>query len=114
MQSDNTTTKLDDEPFDLAAWAQRHGICRDRSQASEIAKLLGLSPHHVRALIKAGKVTLTIRKFADALDRLAETEAALVAEKRARADVVIDHLSKFGKKTDMSTDKLMAITRDDA
>jgi len=71
MQGENTTKKLDDEPFDLAAWAERHGIGRDRSQASEIAELLGLSPHHVRALIKAGKVTRTIRKFADALDRLA-------------------------------------------
>ena len=111
---DNKTTNPDDEPFDLAQWAERHGIRRDRSQAKEIAGLLGLSPHHVRALIKAGKVTRTIRKFADALDRLADMEAALTAERRARAEAVIDHMTKFGKKTDMSTNELMAMTRDDA
>ena len=112
MQDDKVTNP-DDEPFDLAQWAERHGIHRDRSQASEIAELLGLSPHHVRALIKAGKVTRTIRKFADALDRLAEMEATLATERRARAEAVIDHMTKFGKKTDISTNELMALTRDD-
>lgn len=111
---DNKTKSPEDEPFDLAQWGERRGIHRDRSQASEIAKLLGLSPHHVRALIKAGKVTRTIRKFADALDRLAEMEATLATERRSRAEAVIDHMTKFDKKTDISTNELMAITRDDA
>lgn len=85
---DRETTILNDELFDLEQWGERHGIPRDRSQANEIAKLLGISPHHVRALIKAGKVTRTIRKLAEALDRLAELEADLAAERRNRPEAL--------------------------
>ena len=81
---DSKKTIPDDEPFDLAQWAERRGICCDRPQANESTELL------------------------------AEIEAALAAERRARAEVVIDHITKFGRKTDVSTNELMAMTRDDA